>query len=297
MSRVGAVPRAASRYLDTATPEALFVLSAVSQYVGASIAVSVFDEVEPRTVAWLRVLGATIALAAVAGRWWRGWTRTQLLAASVFGIATGLMNLFFYLGIDRIDLGKGVAIEFVGPIAVAAATTRTPRNAMALALAVGGVLTLGGVELGDNATGLAFILAASAMWALYIVVGARVARLGRGVSGLAVGLAIGTLALTPIGAPGSGDVWASPGLLVLCLVTGVFSNAIGYGIDQHVMRRIPIRRFSLLLALLPVTALAVGWIALDQVPGPIDLVGVGLVLVGVALQERDEVPAIEPEPS
>jgi threonine/homoserine efflux transporter RhtA len=34
----------------------------------------------------------------------------------------------------------------------------------------------------------------------------------------------------------------------------VFSNAIGYGIDQHVLRRIPIRRFSVLLALLPVTA-------------------------------------------
>jgi inner membrane transporter RhtA len=293
----GRTGRAASRWLDTTTPEALFVLSAISQYVGASIAVSIFDEVEPRTVAWLRVLGATIALAAVAGRFWRGWTRGQLVAAAVFGTATALMNLFFYLGIDRIDLGKGVAIEFIGPIAVAAAMTRTSRNAVALVLAAAGVVTLGGVELGDNAAGLGFILAASAMWALYIVVGSRVARLGRGVSGLAVGLAIGTLVLTPIGAPGSGDVWTSPTLLVLCLVTGVFSNAIGYGIDQHVMRRIPIRRFSLLLALLPVTALAVGWVALDQVPDALELFGVGLVLLGVALQERDEVPAVEPEPS
>jgi inner membrane transporter RhtA len=297
MPRASAVPRAASRYLDTATPEALFVLSAISQYVGASIAISVFDEVAPRTVAWLRVVGATVALAVVAGRFWRGWTRAQLVAAAVFGTATALMNLFFYLAIDRIDLGKSVAIEFIGPIAVAAATTRTRRNGAALALAAVGVATLGGVEVGDNTLGLVFVLAASTMWALYIVVGSRVARLGRGVSGLAVGLAIGSLVLTPIGAPGSGHVWTSPTLLVLCLATGVFSNAVGYGIDQHVMRRIPIRRFSVLLALLPVTALAVGWVALDQVPDALELFGVGLVLLGVVLQEREELVAVEPEPS
>jgi inner membrane transporter RhtA len=284
------------RYLDTATPEALFVVSALSQYVGAAIAVSLFDEVDPRIVAWLRVMGAALALLAVSRRWWQGWTRRQLVAAAVFGIATALMNLFFYLAIARIDLGKGVAIEFIGPIAVAAVMTRTWRNAGALVFAVTGVVTLGGVEIGDNTLGLVFILLASAMWAMYIVVGSRVAQLGRGVTGLGVGLAIGTLALTPIGAPGSGPVWVSPTLLFLCLVTGVFSNAIGYGIDQYVMRRIPIRRFSLLLALLPVTAVFVGWVALGQRPAVIDLIGIGLVLVGVAVQERDEVAVVPADP-
>ena len=278
-----------SRYLETATPEALFVLSAVSQYVGAAIAVSVFDEVEPQTVAWFRVIGAALALLAVARGIHRGWTRRQLLGAAIFGVATALMNMFFYLAIDRIDLGKGVAIEFLGPIAVAAAMTRTSRNAAALVLAVGGVATLGGVEIGDNVLGIVFILGASAMWAAYIVAGSRIAQLGRGLGPLAVGLSIGALALTPFGAPWSGPVWASPALLALCLLTGVFSNAIGYGIDQFVLRRIPIRRFSLLLALLPVTALVVGWIALDQRPSVVDLVGISLVLAGVALQERDEI--------
>ena len=90
-------------------------------------------------------------------------------------------------------------------------------------------------------------------------------------------------------------MWVSPTLLLLCCATGVFSNAIGYGIDQHVLRRIPIRRFSVLLALLPVTALVVGWIALDQQPGALDLAGMALVLAGVAIQERDEVAAAELE--
>jgi inner membrane transporter RhtA len=222
---------------------------------------------------------------------WRGWTRRQLGVAAVFGIATAAMNTFFYLAIDRTDLGKSVAIEFIGPIAVAAVMTRTRRNAGALALAAVGVAVLGGVELDGNTEGLLWLLAASSMWAVYIVFGSRVALVGRGVAGLGIGLAIGALALTPFGAPGSGPVWGSPRLLFACLLVGVFSNAIGYGIDQHVLRRIPVRRFSVLLALLPVTAVTIGWLALDQTPTGLDLAGIALVLAAVMLQEREEIAA------
>ena len=217
----------------------------------------------------------------------------------MFGIATAAMNTFFYLAIDRTDLGKSVAIEFIGPIAVAAVMTRTRRNAAALALAAVGVIVLGGVELDDNTAGLLYLLAASACWAAYIVFGSRVAQLQRGVSGLGVGLAIGAVALTPIGAPGSGPVWTTPSLLFACLLVGVFSNALGYGIDQHVLRRIPVRRFSVLLALLPVTAVVIGWIALDQRPSGLDLAGIALVLLGVIFQDRDELAAelAAPDPS
>lgn len=289
------VPRS-SRLLSTAPPESLFVLSALSQYIGAAIAVSVFDQVEPQTVAWFRVIGAAIALLAISPGFHRGWTRRDLIGAAVFGSATAAMNLFFYLGIARIDLGKSVAIEFLGPIAVAAATTRSLRNGFALVLAVIGVVTLGGVEVDDNTLGVVFILISSAMWAAYIVFGSRVAQVRPGVAGLGVGLAIGAVVIAPAGAPWSGPVWLSPTLLLLCCATGVFSNAIGYGIDQYVLRRIPIRRFSILLATLPVTAVFIGWLLLGQTPSALDLAGISLVLVGVAVQERDEIVAI-PEPS
>ena len=131
------------------------------------------------------------------------------------------------------------------------------------------------------------------MWAAYIVIGSRVAHVDRGVAGLGLGLAIGAIVTMPIGAPWSGPVWVSPSLLALCLLVGVFSNAVGYGIDQFTMRRIPIRRFSLLLALLPVTASLIGWIALDQQPSGLDVAGIALVLVGVAVQERDEIERVE----
>jgi len=273
-------------------PEGLFVISAVSQYIGASIAVSVFDRVAPQTVGWLRVVGASVALLLIARPRPRSWGRERLMGAAVFCIATAAMNLFFYLAIARIDLGKSVAIEFIGPIAVAAATTRSWRNAAALATAVIGVGVLGGVELGDETLGVLFVLAASACWAAYIVIGSRVARVTSGVDGLGIGLAVGALALAPLGAPWSGPVWTSPLLLAACLATGVFSNAIGYGIDQHVLRRVSVRRFSVLLSLLPVTATAIGWVALDQRPGGLDLIGIALVLIAVASQEREQADVI-----
>ena len=287
--------RASHGALDRFSPEALFVVSGISQYTGAVIAVSLFDDLGPATVAWLRVLGAAIVLVVIAGRGMRGWTRAEIAAAALFGVATSAMNLFFYLAIDRIDLGKSVVIEFLGPIAVAAAFTRTTRNTIALVLAVAGVLVLGGVEIDSEPLGLVFILAASAMWAAYIMVGRRVAALDRGLSGLALGLAIGALALAPIGAPGSGAAWTTPAWLVAGLGVGVFSNAIGYGIDQHVMRRIPVRRFALLLALLPVTAMVVGFLALDQRPSALDLLGATIVIAGVLVQERDVITPEEIE--
>jgi inner membrane transporter RhtA len=271
------------------------VLSAIAQYVGAVIAVGLFDEVAPQTVAWFRVIGAAAALVLVSRAWRQRWTRPELGAAALFGIATALMNTFFYLAIDRIDLGKAVTIEFIGPIAVAAVATRSVRNAVALLFAVAGVVVLGGGEVEGNAVGLLFIGLASAMWAAYIVIGSRVARLDRGVAGLGVGLVIGAFAIAPLGAPSSAEVWTSPRLLVLCLAVGVFSNAIGYGIDQFTMRRIPIRRFSLLLALLPVTAAFIGWLVLDQRPSTIEMIGIALVLVGVIVQEREELAPLEAE--
>jgi inner membrane transporter RhtA len=274
--------------------EGLFIISAVSQYIGAAIAISVFDQVAPQSVGWLRVVGASIALWVIARPRLGDWRGRKLLGAATFGIATAAMNTFFYLGIARIDLGKSVAIEFVGPIAVAAFATRSLRNAIALVCAVSGVLVLGGVEVGGEPAGVAFILASSACWAAYIVIGSKVAVTSNGVEGLAVGLAIGSIALIPIGAPWSGPVWVAPLLLLACLVTGVFSNAIGYGIDQYVLRQVSVRRFSVLLAMLPVTAVIVGWVALDQQPSVLDLAGIAAVLVGVSLQERDVAQTVEP---
>lgn len=282
--------RSPSQFLRTASPEALFVLSAVSQYTGAVIAVHLFQEVAPPTVAVFRVLLGAIPVLLVSRGMQRPWTKDDLRAAALFGIATALMNVCFYLAIDRLPLGKSVVMEFIGPIAVAAWFTRTRRNTVALLLAVTGIAVLSGVEIGGDPLGVLFILLASTFWAIYIVLGRRVAALDRGLSGLGVGLVIGGLVVSPIGWSDVDTVLTDARLLGLCFVVGLLSSSIGYGIDQLVLRRIPVRRFAVLLALLPVTAMVIGLVALSQTPTAADLFGAAFVIAGVVIQDRDELP-------
>lgn len=282
------------------SPEAIFVLSGISQNIGSILAKSLFGEVEPATVAWIRVSFAALVLLGLTWRkWWpgidrrgatgsaRSWTRADFGASAIFGISIALMNLFFYLAIDRLELGKGLTIEFIGPIAVAATRRRTRRNAIAVALAVVGVCLLSGVEIGTNGLGLVYILCASAMWATYIVLGSKVARQERGLAGLGVGLMFGAVVLAPFGAPSSGAVFTAPRLLALCCLVGMLNSVVGYSLDQHVMRRIPTHRFALLLALLPVSASFIAFIALDERLSLIDMLGIAFVLAGVIYQQRD----------
>lgn len=283
-------------------PELLFVVSGISQYTGASIAVHLFEELSPGTVTLFRVLFGALpilllprlvpAMRRVTGES-RSWTRRDLMAAAVFGLATAAMNYCFYLAIERLPLGKSVVIEFLGPISVAAVFTRSRRNTGALVLAAAGVAILSGVEIGGDPLGLLFIFGAALFWGVYIVLGRRVAALDRGLDGLGVGLLIGSVALIPFGLTDLGEVVESPRLLGLCFLVGLFSSAVGYSIDQIVLRRIPMRRFSLMLALLPVTAMAVGLVVLEQVPTVADLVGAALVITGVLIQDRDTLPPTE----
>lgn len=285
----------AKQQIGNLPPEVFFIFSATSQYIGAVIAINLFDQLAPASVAWLRVITAALILLAFSARrlvTHGRWTREELLAAATFGIAVSFMNLTFYLAVDKLDLGKGVAIEFIGPICVAAWQTKSKRNAGALALAAVGVTVLSGLELGSEPLGLLYIFLASACWAAYIVIGAKVARLDRGVAGLGVGLAIGAVAIAPFGAAQSGAAWSSPSILGWCLLVGLFSNALGYGIEQSIMRKIPVRRFSVLLALLPVTAVIFGFFFLDQKPTVIEYIGIALVLAGVVVQQRDVLPAV-----
>ena len=274
--------------LHRAPPEALFLLSAAAQYSGAVIAIDLFDDTSPSAVAVVRVAAAAIILLSVPRRGLHPrWHARDVWWAALFGISTALMNLFFYLGIERLPLGKGVTIEFIGPVAVAAARTRTGRNLVALLLATAGVVVLGGVELGDEPLGLMWILLASAMWAGYVVLGSRVAMADRGVAGLGLGLVFGAVVIAPFGAADVVDAVATPHIIGLAALVGLLSSAIGYGIDQSTLRRIPVRRFSVMLALLPVTAVVFGVLFLDQNPTAIDIMGTLLVLAGVATQERE----------
>jgi inner membrane transporter RhtA len=276
--------------LSRVPPPALFVLGALSQYVGSAVAVLLFDRVPAAGVAWLRVVGAAIVLVAWRRPWRSAWTRRRLGLVAAFGAVLGTMNLCFYLAIDRLPLGTAVAIEFAGPIAVAALGSRTRRDVGALVLAVVGVLALADVHVAGSAGGVALALAAGVLWATYIVLGHRVAADAgiRPQDGLAGGMAVGALLLAgPLAseaAPALDEAW----LLAVCLLVGVASSVVPYGLEQMAMRRLPRARFALLLALLPATAAVVGAVILGQIPTLPELAGIALIVGAASLRSHED---------
>ena len=267
------------------------MVGAVSQYLGAAVAATLFDELAPSGVALLRVLGAGAMIVLLRRSWRRRWELAVLGRAAAFGVSLAAMNLCFYLAMDKLPLGNAVAIEFTGPVVVAAVGARTLRSAGALILAIAGVLVLAGVEAEGTARGVTFALLAGAFWAGYILLGHRVARSPASVDGLGLGMLAGALAISPFGASAVGGALDVPLVLVLGVATGLLSNVIPYRIDQAVMRRVDAPRFALLQALLPVTATVVGLAALAQVPSGQELLGIGLVMVAIAGSRPTEVEA------
>ncbi|MDW5598490.1 EamA family transporter [Conexibacter stalactiti] len=278
-------------------PQLLFVIGALTQYVGAGLAVLLFARVPVIGVAWLRVLAAAVVMVLWA-RPWRldgggaeaRWTPARIRLVVGFGLALAGMNACFYLAIDHLPLGTAVALEFAGPIAVTALGSRGRRDALALTTAACGVLLLADVHVSGSPLGVALALAAGACWAGYIVLGHRVAAdaaIG-GRQGLAAAMALGALALAPFGAPGSLDAFLSPLLLVACVAVGLMSSVIPYALDQVAMARLPRARFALLLALLPATATVAGLVVLGQVPGVAETVGIALVVAATALGSHAE---------
>lgn len=268
----------------------LFAISGTSMYLGAAMAVWLFDSATPAGVAWLRCLGAALVLLA-----WRrppraAWRGRAFLLAGSFGVVTAGMNVLFYEAIDRLPLGTAVALEFVGPVVVAAIGSHTRRDIAALVMVAIGVVLIADVQLAGEPLGVAFALAAAAAWAGYIVLGNRVALAGTGVSGfdsLAVGFAVATVVLSPL-ALGTTAIWGAPDLLALGVGVGVLSTVVPYTLDQFVLRKLGRATFALLLALLPVTATVIGLLVLAQVPTAMEALGILAVVVGVALRSRED---------
>ena len=139
-------------------------------------------------------------------------------------------------------------IEFVGTIGIALYGLRTGRNLLALALTVLGVFILIDVTWSSDPLGLSWAFLNAALFAGYIILGHRISERG-----------------------------ASGGV-------GICSSVIPYVSDQLAMSRLPWASFALMLALLPATATIIGIIVLAQIPSFTDVIGVLLVMAGVAVR-------------
>ena len=273
-------------------PHLYFVVSAVFHYLGPAFAVLLFAQVAPLGVAWLRIASA----AAIFACWRRPWRFYRRLSAPdrcgilALGIVLALMNASFYLAIDRLPLGSVGAIEFLGPVALAAAGLRNRRNLAALALAAGGVYLLTEVRFVGEALGYAFAFANCALFVLYVVLGHRMAAAGSagGIDRLAAAMLVAAVVSAPIGFGDAVTAFLHPTLLAAGIGVGITSSVVPYVTDQLAMARLPRSSFALLLSLLPATASGIGFLVLGQHPTASELAGLVLVAVGVALHRPSD---------
>lgn len=273
-------------------PHAYFVISAVFHYLGPSFAVLLFARVPVLGVAWLRIVSAAVIFAV----WRRPWRTFAALDGDGrrlligWGAVLAVMNACFYSAISRLPLGTVAAIEFLPVIALAALGARTPRNLLALGIAVPGVYLLTDVHLAGAALGFVFAFANALLFALYIVLADRVAKRPRlsGIDGLAAAMLVAAVVVTPIGGWRAATAFAHPVVLLAGIGVGVSSSVVPYVTDQLAMARLPRATYALMVALLPALATVIGVIVLAQIPSAAEVAGVGLVIAGVALHRAPQ---------
>ncbi|HEY8615382.1 EamA family transporter [Phenylobacterium sp.] len=265
-------------------PLAACITATACFQVGAALAKGLFPAVgAPGAAAMRLVLGSAMLL--VWARPWRDWpAQPRLGALAVLGAATAGAILFFYLAIARLPLGMAIALQFIGPLAVAVLGSRRPLDLLWAGLAAAGVWALVGQGLAADRLdplGLAAALAAAACWASYILVGrAAAASFGRATSALAATVA--TVFVLPAGVVHAGAAMLDLSLLPLALLVALVSVAIPFSLELFALPRLPARTFSVLTSTEPMFGALFGFLVLHERLAEAQLVGVAAVMAAAA---------------
>jgi inner membrane transporter RhtA len=139
---------------------------------------------------------------------------------------------------------------------------------------------------------VAFALANAILFAAYIVLAHRVAQRGDlgGIDGLAAAMLIAAVVVCPLGGWEAAPAFGDPATLLAGVGVGISSSVIPYVSDQLAMRRLPRATYALMVSLLPATATVVGIVVLAQIPSPVEVAGVALVIAGIALHREPTEP-------
>jgi inner membrane transporter RhtA len=278
------------------SPVWLVLFGILSVQFGAAVAKTLFDEVTPTTIVWLRLVTSAVVLLAIARPAMRGRTRGDWLVVVAFGLVLGLMNWSIYQSFARIPIGLAVTLEFVGPLTLAVLGSHRLRDLVWVGLAGLGVVLLG-VQPGDLTwAGVFFALLAGACWAAYILLSARTGRRWQGVDGLAVASVVATLLLTPLAMGRYADQLADGRILLIGALVGLLSSVIPYTCELIALRTLEPAVFSILMSLEPAAAALAGLVVLGERLGLVQLLAMACVVVASVGATRAGSTFTEPAP-
>ena len=290
-------------------PSVLVLTGVVSVQVGAGVAARLFALIPPAAVTGLRLWTAAAVmivagarplrdnLASLARR--RAWRDAAVVGG--FGLTLAVMNFSIYQAFARIPLGIAVTIEFLGPLAVAVASSRRLIDLLWVALAGVGVALLTGTGAPASGghrvglVGLGFALLAAAAWAAYIVLSRATGRRFPGTSGLTIAMLVAAVVIIPAGVTAGGTALLRPGILAAGLAIGLLSSVIPYSLELEALRRVPARVFGIWMSLEPAVAALVGLVMLGETLAVTEWAAIVCVMIACAGAARGSVRSQAPE--
>jgi len=240
-------------FRDVWLPILALIAAMASLCIGTSFAKTLFAAVGAQGTSAYRITVGALILAL----WFRPWrwslNKPDAVKILRYGIVLGLMNLMFYMSIKTLPVGIAIAIEFTGPLVLSVFNSRKLVDFFWVILAVAGLLLL--IPTSSQASsldpaGVAYALAASVFWVLYIIYGKAAGTLPRGQS-VPLGMAIGALLVIPFGIAEAGTKLLDPSLLLAGLGIGILASALPYSLEMVALKKLPYKTFGVLLSLEP----------------------------------------------
>ncbi len=261
------------------------VVSMLCVQLGLAVSVGLIDRLGPQGTAWLRLTWAALILVMVVRPRRVQFSPSALRACVALGVATGGVTVLFMEAVARLPLGTASALEFLGPLGVAVVRGRGARTVWPLLAAVGVLLLTEPWRGGADPAGVAFALGAAAYWGAYILLTQRAGDEVEGLTALAVSMPVAALTATAVGGPGVVH-GLTPELVLAGLGLAVLLPVVPFALELLALRRLTTAAFGTLMALEPAFALTIGLVVLHQVPGPLAVAGVGLVVAAGVGAER-----------
>jgi inner membrane transporter RhtA len=257
---------------------ATMTASAASNQVGAATGAHAFASIGPAGVVAVRQFVAAAVLLPVARPDPRRFTWAQWWPTLLLGLVFATMNLSLYTAIDRIGLGLAVTLEFLGPLSVALAGSRTRLDLLCAVGAGAGVYVLVLPGPSSDYLGVGLGLLAAGCWAAYILLNRMLGGRLPGLQAPAAATAVAVLLYLPVAVflAASGRLTAAG--VGYAVGAGLLSSAVPYAADLIVLRRVPPRFFGVMMSIHPVLAALAGLALLAQVPRAHEWLGIAMVV-------------------